>query len=757
MKYKYVGKSTERKDAVGIVTGSATFLNDFSVPRMLYGKCLKSPYPHALIKSINVEKARQLPGVAAVLTYKDVPAWKAGLPAHRKVLDQKVRYVGDGVALVAADTEEIAEEALKLIEVEYEVLPAVFDADEAIKPGAPQLYEEFPNNILTPGCPLFEHGGPPFYQLMRGDVDKAFEECAVVVEGSASYDKFPSPMAPEAPACISSWSSDTDLDCWASTQSPNLFKNMAEMRMPGVRIHCRSFNVGGSYGNKQTLVAPLFYSAALAKATHRPVKYAMTKAEQLIDFDERLGSKLTAKVGLLADGTIHAVEGMWLVDTGASSDLAQGQTAVGLGEVQLLMAKCKNWKLDTRLVCTNRVPSGIVKGFGGQELKSALMPLVEEGMQKLGIDPVECFSKNIIEPGDHYTWRNGVDQCCREMNHLPALFEGAEKFGWKDKFKGWGVPYKKEGSKVYAVGMSCGGNADAGEDDSEAYVRLNYDGSVTLHCLITESGMGQRNSAAKMVAEVLHAPFEKVQISIPDTIENPADFGLAGSRGTKTVGTACCLAAMDAKKKLLEHASKFMNVPADKLDTESNFVYEIDNPEHRMAWMEMMSPLESFTGFGRYNEDFSTPNFFFIFVEVEVDLETGEVRLVDQLGSANPGTVIDPVQLKMQFEGGIGAAGTDTALFEGHVLDPVTGRVMTGNMIDYKWRTFNMFTHYESVFCESEPDVSPMKAVGCGEVSGAAAPAAIMMALTNALGTPIASYPATPDVILDAIHRKEAK
>jgi xanthine dehydrogenase molybdenum-binding subunit len=219
MAYRYLGKAVQRKDGNDIITGKAKYLNDFSLPGMLYGKMLKSPHSHAEIMHIDVSKAKALPGVKAVLTYKDVPKdWKAGLPPHRFVLDKKVRFVGDAVALVAAASEDIANAALELIEVEYKVLPAVFDAEEAIKDGAPQIYEQFPNNTFPPGCPMFEHGGDPFYQLKMGDVEKAFKESAVVIEDNFNYDKIPCPLAPEA-LQSSPLGNDHDLTIWGTTRA----------------------------------------------------------------------------------------------------------------------------------------------------------------------------------------------------------------------------------------------------------------------------------------------------------------------------------------------------------------------------------------------------------------------------------------------------------------------------------------------------------------------------------------------------------
>lgn len=316
--YRYVGRvNVPRKDAREIVTGKCTFLDDFSLPQLLIGRARRSPHAHARIKSINVEKARALNGVAAVLTYKDIDqSWLMGWPPMKPILGERVLYVGDPVALVAAETREIADEAIELIEVEYEVLPAVTSGIEAIKDGAPQLYPGmFKNNIVTPGYPPFQKDGP-FWHLVKGDPEKGFEECAYIAEDTVEFSKMAAPASPEPPGAIVRWE-------------------------------------GGSYGNKQSQVQIVSSAAVLSMKTGRPVKFYQTKAEQMCCFETRLGSQVHAKIGMDKDGVVKAVKAEWTVDTGCLSNATQGQIGVGIGEAQLVMCKCPNWDLDTNLVVTN--------------------------------------------------------------------------------------------------------------------------------------------------------------------------------------------------------------------------------------------------------------------------------------------------------------------------------------------------------------------------------------------------------------------
>jgi len=221
-KYRFIGKATPRMDASEIVTGKARFLNDIKQADMLYGKVLRSPHPHALITKIDKSKAEAFPGVKAVLTWEDVPDWKGGTPRYTRILDRKVRYVGDAVALVAAITQEIAKEALRLIDVEYEILPPVFDVEEALKPDAPQLYDEFPGNVVTPGVPFF--GPKNLKEVVMGDTEKGFEEADVITEGTFGYENIPNPLPPEPPGAIALWEEPNKLTLWVSNQASYMDK-----------------------------------------------------------------------------------------------------------------------------------------------------------------------------------------------------------------------------------------------------------------------------------------------------------------------------------------------------------------------------------------------------------------------------------------------------------------------------------------------------------------------------------------------------
>jgi xanthine dehydrogenase molybdenum-binding subunit len=750
-KYRFIGKVTPRKDAADIVTGGIKYLNDIKFPGdLLYGKVLRSPHPHALIKRIDKAGAEALKGVKAVLTFADAPDWKGGTPRCTPILDRKVRFVGDAVALVAATSEQIAEEALSLIEVEYEVLPAVLDPEEALKPGAPQLYEEFPGNVVTPGMPFF--GPKSLKDVVMGDVEEGFAEADVVTEGTFGYENLPNPLPPEPPGAIALWEEPDRLTVWVSNQASYMDK-ITLFHVMNRKVEVRSIGgpCGGSFGSKFMSWQVQCHAALLSRATGRPVKLVLTKEEHLAVFVMRPASRMRAKVGMRKDGTVTAVSGTWVIDTGYYSMTTQAQVAVGCGEIQIML-RCPNWDLRPVIVCTNRNASGIVRGFGGQELKCILIPLLSLSMEKLEIDPFQFLKKNFVKPGDGYFWRDGIWYTYRGVDYSAAMDRGADLFRWKEKWQGWLRPTLVEGTKRRGVGVGVHGNADIGEDASEAYVRLHPDGTAMLFSCVTEHGTGQRSNFMKMVAEVLQIPLERVSITPSDSLINPYEFGPAGSRGTYAIGSAVIRAAEDARQKLLDLLAPMLKATPDELDTVDGVVFLKGRREKAVPW-RAIGVDRTLTGFGRFEPDYTLTNCMMSFVEVEVDTETGKVTLLNVVNATDAGQIIDPQGLEGQLNGCLGSAGIDSALFEETIIDRSTGHILNANMIDYKWRTFPELPAIDNVVLETPFASHRFGAVGVGEVATSPGPSAVLMAVSNAVGTWLHNYPVTPDRVLAALGR----
>ncbi|MCX7856799.1 MAG: molybdopterin-dependent oxidoreductase [Deltaproteobacteria bacterium] len=751
-KLSIIGKETHRTDAKKIVTGKVEYLNDLRFDNLLFGKILRSSYAHALIKKIDVSEVEKMDGVKAILTWENVPDLRGGTPRFKRALDQKVRFVGDAVAVVAAESEELAEEAISKIRVDYEVIDPVIKPESALKKGAPSLYLEFPENVLPSHTNFF--GPKSLKELIFGDPEKGLNEADCIIEDEFSYNGIPNPLPAESPAVIALWEDPNRLTLWTSTQAP-YFDKLVLSRIFGKEINIRviSPTCGGSFGSKLMSWQLQVFAALLSKKTGHPVKVSLTKDEHLATFTLRPGVKLKGKIGMKKDGTVTAVSGDLIIDTGYYSFTTQAQLAVGLGEVQIML-RCENWNLRPKIVVTNRNASGIVRGFGGQEIKCVLIPLLCRAMERLNIDPFEFFKKNFVKPGDGYYWRDGKWYSYRGVNYSKAMEKGATIFGWRNKWKGWLKPTKINGSKRRGVGVAVHGNADVGEDVSEAFVSLHPEGRATIFSCITEHGTGQVSNIVKMVAEVLGLKIEDINLSPADSLVTPFEFGPVGSRGTYAIGSATIAAAENAKQKLLRKASKLFGVDPAKLDTKDGFVYIKANPLKKIPWHKIIGWEKTLSGYGRFEADHTLTNCMMSFVEVEVDIDTGETQIIEIVNATDVGMVIDPMGLEGQLNGCLGSAGIDTAIFEETVLDKGTGVILNPNMIDYKWRTFAELPEIKHVVLETPFPTHKFHAIGVGEIATSPGPAATFMAICNAIGTWLKEYPVTPDKILEAVKEK---
>jgi len=369
-------------------------------------------------------------------------------------------------------------------------------------------------------------------------------------------------------------------------------------------------------------------------------------------------------------------------------------------------------------------------------------------MQEADFDPFEFFRKNYVKPGDGYFWRDGKWYAYRGVDYTKAMDEGAKRFGWKEKWKGWLKPTAINGARRTGVGVGVHGNVDVGENASEAYVRLDADGTVKLYSFLVEHGTGQRSNMVKMVAEVLRLPMERVSIIAADSFISPFEFGPAGSRGTYAIGSAVIMAAEDARRKLLELASSVLHAEPDELETEDGMIFIKGNPERKISWEATMGSDRTCLGYGRFETDFTLANCMMTFVEVEVDTDTGKVTLQRVVNTTDVGQVIDPPGLEGQLNGCLGSAGIDGALFEETILDKATGHILNANMIDYKWRTFAELPAIQNVVLETPFQTHRFHAVGVGEVATAPGPSAVLMAASNAIGLWLNEYPVTPENVL---------
>lgn len=759
--FRYIGKDTERMGGRDIVTGRAKYAYDLKLPHMLYAKVLRSSHPYAKIKRIDTSKAEALPGVEAVLTYKNAPDWATGMPMHhKKMLSDTVYWVGDAVALVAAETEDIADEARDLIEVEYEVMKPILSIEEALSPDAPQLYPEFPGNVV-PAEP-FAQMHMAYNTVKTGDVEKGFAEADVIIDNVSVLDNAQNPLPPEAPGVICEWNGNY-LTVHGSMSSVGLCKmmNAPTMNIPISNMRVIPAYVGGSYGSKhfssQGLI--IMYAAALAKATNRPVGLFYDKAEHFTVQTGRMNSIGHYKIGLKKDGTVTAVWGDWKGESGAFQ--GEQYLIIGVGLIsQPVLVKSENVDITGTSVLTNRMCAGAYRGYGYLENCIHISNALYKGLEKINMDPYDYFCKNRLKVGDefyHAYMCSGMEKCAGP-DPIYQLQAGAEAFHWKERWKGFGVPESVDGDKVRAVGIGLAGQSDTGENPSQENVQLNFDGGVVVYCDATEFGPGTRDVMRKIAAEELNVDYEMVQVTPADSISTPYDWGSTGSRSTYAMGTAVLRAAQDAKAKLFQRASMILQCPVEALETKNGMVSIKGHPEATIPWVAAIGFNSCITGVGHFEGKYNVAIHQTQFIEIELDKKTGQITLTEQLCSTDCGQVVNPTALKGQLDGYF--PGVDLALREKTVWDR-DGRILSANMIDYKTRAWNEMPKHKNIVLEHTPETDtmpPFGAFGGGEPSLAPAIPAITLALYNATGVWFNRYPVTPDAILNALKEKgEAK
>lgn len=586
--FRVVGKSVKRADVLEKVTGEGRYTGDYALPGMLFGKIKRSEIAHARIVRIDASKALALKGVKAVLTHADVPrVLHYGSPHPRAVsctrdqyiLDDRVRFWGEGVAAVAAVSEEIADEALDLIEVEYEALPGVYDIDAAQAPGAPLIHEVGPGGNLVI---------PPI-RIERGDVQKGFAEADLILEGTFEGGR-PTPTYMEPNVCVAEWDGSNKLTFWTSTQTSFMVRGaLAEvLGLPLNKVRVLVDHMGGGFGAKQDLFQHEFLCALLAKQTRRPVKMEFTRRETFVAGRSRHPFRLWLRQGFKADGTLVARDMKIVYESGAYGSHSPGVTNVGTAAATSLYA-CDNVRLDGRAVYTNTPIAGAYRGYGVVQTYWALDIQMDEAAERLGMDPAALKLKNAVREGDiapsgHPIVGHGLPTC---------IAHGIERFGWAEKRRqsrtdpanpairrGWGIGCEMHGSSAYP-GIKEQGNAT---------VKMNEDGSVTLLTGAAGLGTGAHTALAQIVAEELGVPFESVSVVHGDTDVVPWDIGAFASHTTYLVGSAAKMAAAKVRAAVLRRGAEKLQATPEEVDLVDGRVFLAANPEQGLSVREAMGP-----------------------------------------------------------------------------------------------------------------------------------------------------------------------
>ncbi|MEW5724759.1 MAG: molybdopterin cofactor-binding domain-containing protein [Thermodesulfobacteriota bacterium] len=775
----FVGSYRPRTDGLEKASGAAEYLDDLALagrfPGLLHVKVLRSPYAHARIKSLDVSPAESTPGVWAVLTYQD-PQVAALRPTNsgwtpfftstydrmlwptyrdRRVLSDKVCWVGDEAGVVvAAESPEIAEEALRRVRIEWEVLPFVLDHESAMQPGAPIIHPEInpESNVLPPspyaGSEVFIH---------KGDLERAFNEADAVVEVATQYHNADHACL-STRACLMQYQGG-QLTCWTSHyQADQTRMHICEMLgLPLNKVRVINPYIGGSFGRGNTGEQSYFlYTAILARRTGRPVLFKHTRREDFHDTRNRLYYE--CRMGGRKDGTITAVHFKSIGDAGAYADHSMAAAEFVPREfAEGTLAHIPNLKLETKVVYTNRIPGSCMRGIGNNQINLAFGQAVDALAEKLGLDPVEVTLKNF-----------GNEWCPMPDQSLAAVVtEGARRIGWSRRRPPGQGPLI-EGRKKRGLGFSIHNSWHAAWQETprghiQVSAKVNPDRTVILDAPTAETGPGSNVCAVLACAEALAflgiGPEHIRWISRTDT-----ERGLKDQVQTDS-GVAYVLAEMmprigaSIKEQLLNISSAALETSPEKLDVKDGVVFVQDDPEKRKSVQEILYagdlvPILATVSRTLPSRVTGTP-FVATFAEVEVDVETGAVEVLKEVVVHDCGTVMYASGAEGQQVGGQAMAVGET-LTEEVIYDPATGVPLNFNWIDYKLPTILDVPEVEPVLLEVWRGDGEYPASGIGESVTTCGPAAIANAVYNALGVRIPDIPFKPEKILKALGRVPA-
>ena len=774
MRNKYVGQSVERVDAYEKVTGLARYVTDLKFPRMLYAAVYRSPLPHAKIVKLDVSKVKEYPGVKAVVTSKECPYRQGIYLVDRPIFaTDRVRYVGEPIVAVAAETLEAARKAIELVEIEFEELPVVQDPREAMKGEVlihPDLekYDRLPIYYIEPEKNVFHH-----QKIRKGDIEKGFEEADLIIENEFSLPQmYHAPIEPHG--AIALWEHNGNLTVWSSAQSPYTLRNLiaAAFKIPRHKVRVIAPYVGGGFGGKAGINMEGIVIALAQQVKGRPVKLIYEREEDIMATVVRQGMYGRIKTGVKKDGTITAMEIEYIFDGGAYAEYgtnvvrAAGYTGAGSYYVP-------NLKVDSYGVYTNHFVGGAFRGFGHGELHWALERQMDLVAQELGMDPVEFRLKNLLRPG----LTNTMGQKFKEHTGNPqaCLKKAAELIEFDKPVEQPSDPYKRRGKGIAMLVKAPAMPTNAG---SAVIIKFNEDATVTLQTSIQEIGQGFMTAIRQMAADALHLPLEKIKVVFPvDTDANPYEWQTVASRALWTVGNALYRAAEDALNQIKNIASQVLGVAPYNLEVEDDRVYVKYDPEiyipltdivmgytypdgHAIGGPvigrgsfvpERLTNLDPETGQGNAAAEWT---FGAEAAEVEVDLETGEIKILKLVGVFDAGRVVNPMLAREQQYGGM-VQGMGPALFEGVMYDD-KGYPLTISFTDYKIPTIaDKPVEMIVDFVETREETSAFGVRGIAEHPMISVPPAIASAIYDALGVNIKDMPITPYRILKAIENKK--
>jgi CO/xanthine dehydrogenase Mo-binding subunit len=735
--YTVVGTSLPRADAREKVAGEATYVGDLEVPGMVYAKIVPSPVPHALVKRVDASRARELPGVVAVLTAAELSGIETHYGSDKKdrpiVALDKVRFQGEAVAAVAAVNEATAQEAVELVEMEYEDLPVVMDVEEALAPGSPLVHT---SNL----CHEYHYGW--------GDVERGLTQSDIVFE-----DTFRFPMvyhyALEPHVCIAKYE-PRGITVWTSAQHPFLVR--AELaRIFHLRLHQVQVvvpYVGGGFGSKSyTKIEPLV--AALSRQAGRPVKLALTVGEAFKTV-RRHAARATLKTGVMRDGTLVARDCQVYVDTGAYTDNGVRVT-VRAGDRVPGPYRFPHLRVASYGVYTNSTPAGSYRAIGGPQASWACESQMDIIAAKLGLDPLQLRLHNLVAPGEEV--RRGKRPL--EGDLATGLRRVAQAIGW-DNYQ----PLSPRPRCRRGIGIACAVTNAGASPTSTAIARLHADGSATLLVGTTEIGQGSRSVLAQIGAEELRLAFESVRVVASNTNVVPYDRSTGSSRSTTLMGLAVQEAAREIRAQLLELAAQRFETSQDQLTLE---ISAVSFKTEKVSFGELVCGYFGDAGGELLGRGYVTPKygggkltqdpvFWEVSIgaaEVEVDEDTGIVRIVRYVSVADAGKAINPEQVEGQDEGAAMQAMGHT-LFEEMLYED--GQLLNPNLVDYRVPGFpDLPAVFDTIIIENADGPGPYGAKGVGEGGVMAVAPAVGNAIYHATGVRMKELPLTSERVWRAL------
>lgn len=758
---KAVGQPIRKKDAMALVTGKPVFMDDLAPKDCLIVKVLRSPHANAIVKSVKTDVAKRVPGIEDVYTWEDVPQERfttAGQtypefsPYDRLILDRHVRYVGDPVAIVAGENEACVDKALKMLKVEYEVLPAVLDFHMA-KDGDVLVHPEDNWKALCKVGADNKRNLCASDSTEDGDVDAVLADCDEVVEGTYH-------VRAAQQAMMETFRTTCFMDAYgrlnilSSTQIVYHVRRIISnaLGIPKSRIRVSKPRIGGGFGAKQSVVAELF-PAFVTWKTGKASKMIFTREESQIASSPRHEMEVHVRLGASREGKIRAIDVYTLSNTGAYGD--HGPTTVGLsGHKSIpLYSSAEAHRFAYDVVYTNHMAAGAYRGYGATQGIFAVESAVNEMAQRLHMDPVEIRLKNMVREGDVMPAYYG--ETAKSCTLDRCLERTAELIGWKDKY-----PYKDMGNgKVRSVGiaMAMQGSGISGVDVGSATIKMNDDGFYTLMIAAADMGTGCDTILAQMAAECLDCPVENIEVLGADTDSSPYDSGSYASSTTYVTGKAVEKACQKLIARILEIASGMLDAPVEELEFASD---RVEWPKARKFVSLIDIGTKSMCGNGcaleateSNSSPTSPPPFMAGAVEIELDKETGHVEILDYKAVVDCGTVVNPNLARVQTEGGL-VQGIGMTLYE-NIQYNDKGTMLNNSFMQYKIPSRRDMGNIQVEFESSFEPTGPFGAKSIGEIVINTPAPALAHAIANATGIWFKELPITSEQIAMGVFEKE--